>query len=210
MMDKSSTITIRRAHLSDVPAILRLHEASVPAPAPAAADHAPAQIGGFLALEALDRWLVWAGTYYLAEIDGAIIGTGGWSASETLPVGLWVANDIAPRSRYTARIRGVFVHPDWACDGIGRRLVQHVETEAARAGFTAFELVSSLAGEMLYRSLGYDALASVTADLSTGAVLPGIYMRKVLSAPAEAGPGTQPAAVHAVPSVAATALRPAP
>ena len=78
-----------------------------------------------------------------------------------------------------ARIRAVFVHPEWTRRGIGRRLVTHAETAAARAGFTTFELDATLPGVPLYQSLGYRAVARSGHPTPDGTILPVVRMEKV-------------------------------
>ena len=46
----------------------------------------------------------------------------------------------------TAKVRSVFVHPDWARHGLGRKLMQRVEAEAWSAGFNELEMNVLLSG----------------------------------------------------------------
>lgn len=140
MVDVASLISIRPAYPGDVRAIEALHRASVRELA--TGYYSPDVLERFLATSTVDRSLIEAGTYYLAEILGGPVGSGGWMAVEDCPDGV-----------LRARIRSVFVHPHWARKGIGRRLVQHAETEAERAGFRHFELDASLSGVPLYHHL---------------------------------------------------------
>jgi GNAT superfamily N-acetyltransferase len=168
MIDTASLVTIRPACPSDVPAIEELHRASVRELA--ASYYSPDLLERFLAAGTLDRGLIDAGTYYLAEIVGLPVGSGGWMAVDDRPDGAW-----------RARIRSVFVHPRWARHGIGRRLVLNAETEAARAGFTHFELEASLAGVPLYQHLGYREVQRCGYPLPDGTTLPVICMEKALT-----------------------------
>jgi GNAT superfamily N-acetyltransferase len=168
MIDIASLVTIRPACLSDVPAIEELHRASVRELA--ASYYPPDLLERFLAAGTLDRGLVDAGTYYLAEIVGLPVGSGGWMAVDDRPEGAW-----------RARIRSVFVHPRWARHGIGRRLVLNAETEATRAGFTHFELEATLAGMPLYQHLGYREVQHCGYPLPDGTTLPVIRMEKALT-----------------------------
>lgn len=171
MSDLARLIMVRTAHPSDLPAIEALHRASVRELA--AGYYAPAQLERFLAAGTVDRGLVDAGTYYLAEILGCPVGSGGWTAADDCPAG-------ARR----ARIRSVFVHPHWARKGFGRRLVQHAEAEAARAGFRHFELDASLPGVPLYHHLGYREVQRRGHTLPDGTTLAVIRMEKTLAATA--------------------------
>ena len=168
MIDIALLVTIRPACLSDVPAIEELHRASVRELA--ASYYSPDLLERFLAAGTLDRGLIDAGTYYLAEILGLPVGSGGWIAIDDHPDGPW-----------RARIRSVFVHPTWARHGIGRRLVLNAETEAARAGFTHFELEATLSGVPLYQHLGYREVQHCGYPLPDGTTLPVIRMAKALT-----------------------------
>ncbi|HXV24390.1 MAG TPA: GNAT family N-acetyltransferase [Alphaproteobacteria bacterium] len=165
MTDDVPLFRIRPAQAVDEPAIERLHRASVRRLA--VSYYPPAQVEIFLACATLDRGLIEAGTYYVAELGDALVGSGGWMPVEQGPGGAW-----------RARIRAVFVHPDWARRGIGRRLVTHAETAAARAGFTSFELDATLGGVPLYQSLGYREVARCGYLTPNGATLPVVRMEK--------------------------------
>jgi GNAT superfamily N-acetyltransferase len=165
MIDIASLIRIRLAHPGDVRAIEALHRASVRELA--VGYYSPVMLERLLAAGTIDRRLIDAGTYYLAEIAGLLAGSGGWMAVEDRPEGL-----------LRAMIRSVFVHPDWARQGIGRRLVLNAEAEASRAGFSHFELDATLAGVPLYQHLGYREVKRCGYALADGTTLPVIRMEK--------------------------------
>lgn len=167
MTDIASLIIVRPARPGDVRAIEALHRASLRELA--ASYYSPDILERFLAAGTFDRALIDAGTYYLAEIVGLLVGSGGWMAVEDRPGGKW-----------HAKIRSVFVHPDWARQGIGRRLVLHAEAEASRAGLSHFELDASLGGVPLYRHLGYCEVQRCGHALPDGTTLPVIRMEKTL------------------------------
>jgi GNAT superfamily N-acetyltransferase len=166
MTGQASRIRVRPAHAADGPVIEHLHRASIRGLA--VSYYSPAQVESFLAGGTLDRKLIEAGTYYVAEIGEMLVGSGGWMPVEQHPGGPW-----------RARIRAVFVHPEWTRRGIGRRLVTHAETAAARAGFTIFELDASLPGVLLYQSLGYREVAHSGYGTPDGTILPVVRMEKV-------------------------------
>src|SRR5262249_24080698 len=70
------------------------------------------------------------GTYFVAEVDGEIVGCGGWSRRRTL-----FGGDQQPGREPTlldpahepAKIRAFFVHPEHARRGIGRALLARCE-----------------------------------------------------------------------------------
>ncbi|MGH6919344.1 MAG: hypothetical protein ACREJ0_16760, partial [Geminicoccaceae bacterium] len=96
MSDLARLVMIRPACLSDMPAIEALHRASVRELA--AGYYSPAVLERFLAAGTVDRGLLDAGTYHLAEILGGLVGSGGW-----------MAVDDVPASAHRARVRSVFV-----------------------------------------------------------------------------------------------------
>jgi predicted N-acetyltransferase YhbS len=165
MTDHVPLITIRPAAAADEPAIEQLHRASVRR---LAMDYySPAQLESLLAGGTLDRGLIRAGTYYVAERGDLLAGSGGW-----MPV------ERGPRRPWRARIRAIFVHPDWARRGIGRRLVTHAETAAAQAGFAILEVEATLGGVPLYRSLGYRETGRCAYPMTDGTTLPLVRMEK--------------------------------
>jgi len=165
MVDPLALLEIRPAQAADGPAIEELHRASVRRLA--AGHYSPAQLERFLAGATLDRALVEAGTYYVAELGARLVGSGGWMPAGRAPGGPW-----------RARIRAIFVHPDWARRGIGRRLVSHAEAAAAQAGFGTFELEAALPGVPLYQRIGYREVARYGLAMPDGATLPVVRMEK--------------------------------
>ncbi|MGH6618210.1 MAG: GNAT family N-acetyltransferase [Alphaproteobacteria bacterium] len=107
----------------------------------------------------LDEALILDGTYFVAEIQGAIVGSGGWSRRTKLlavrddDTGL--ESDLLHPPHGKAAIRAVFVHPEMAGRGIGRLLVRAAESDARKKGHEAFEIAATLTGVPLYRKLDY-------------------------------------------------------
>ncbi len=144
--------------------------------------YSPAQIdGGLNHVGTLDPQLIADGTYYVAEVGGRIVGCGGWSYRPALHgangAGAMVLPVLDPAAD-AARIRAIFVHPDWARRGIARRLMRHAEASARRAGFRRFELLATLSGEPLYRALGYQEIERVALELPDGTRFPVVRMAK--------------------------------
>src|SRR5690349_14789484 len=173
-------VHLRRATAQDVPALRDLIEASVRVLQ--AADYSLEQIEGALGtVFGVDTRLIEDGTYFVVEAGSVLAGCGGWSKRRTLfgtnhsPVREDALLDPAVDA---ARIRAFFVHPDWARRGIGSRILEACEQDAARAGFRRFELGATAAGERLYRVRGYVELDRVDAVLPNGASLPVVRMTK--------------------------------
>lgn len=93
-----------------------------------------------------------------------LIATAGWIALAGEPA--------------TARIRKLFVAPDLARRGLGRRLLAHVETAARAAGHHRFFLRAYLNAVPLYEGAGYRAERAGVMTLSGGVEMPVLFMRK--------------------------------
>jgi GNAT superfamily N-acetyltransferase len=188
-MDRQTPqFAIRLAMPADIPALHRLIELSVRGLQ--TLDYSPAQIEGALGHAlGLDTQLVDDRTYFLAEpLDepGTIAGCGGWSFRATL-----FGSDHGPHRAHgggalldpkvdAARIRAIFVHPAFARRGLGSQILAAAEAAAKTAGFSRFEMGSTLTGVPLYLLKGYIAHDSVEVPLPNGELLPVIRMSKNL------------------------------
>jgi GNAT superfamily N-acetyltransferase len=117
----------------------------------------------------VDTQLIADGTYYVAEIDGRIVGCGGWSKRATLFGGDQYAgrqDSLLDPSKDAAKIRAFFVHPDFARRGIGSAILDACEDAAQRAGFSRFELGSTLTGVPFYAARGYTVLERLTVPIA--------------------------------------------
>ena len=93
----------------------------------------------------VDNQLIFDKTYWIAEnIDGEIIGCGGWNKRNLL----FGKNDYPNSSKNelnpkveAARIRAFFVHPNFTRKGIGKELLQKYEFEAQESGFKSLKFV---------------------------------------------------------------------
>ena len=132
----------------------------------------PSQIEALIShVFGVDTQLVADGTYYIidgADSVGSPVACGGWSARRTLYGGdVWKHREDSRLDPAVdaARIRAFFVHPQWARQGLGRRLYTECERAARAAGFRSFELMATLPGEPLYAALGFAAIEHVTTRL---------------------------------------------
>ena len=188
-MERSEeSIHIRRAIPADIPAIEALIGLSVRTLQ--AQDHSQAQIEGALGtLLAVDSALIADGTYFVLDAiaDGGkptIVGCGGWSKRKTLFGGDRASGRedlLLDPLRDSAKIRALFVHPEWARRGIGSIILTACESAAIEAGFRSFELGATLTGERLFRARGYVPIERIEAPLANGESLPVIRMSKVAS-----------------------------
>jgi len=179
------SIHIRRAIPPDIPVIEDLIDLSVRTLQ--RQDYSQAQIESALGtVLGVDSALIADGTYFVLEAisDGgkpAIVGCGGWSRRKTLFGGDRASgreDGLLDPLQDSAKIRALFVHPDWARRGIGSRILTACESAAIEAGFRNFELGATLTGERLFTARGYAAIERIEVALANGASLPVIRMSK--------------------------------
>ncbi len=172
---------IRTATTVDIPSLQELIANSVRVLQ--AGDYTPAQIDGALGtVLGLDTQLISDSSYLVAETsEGVIAGCGGWSMRKTL-----FGSDHGPNREDAfldpavdaARIRAIFVHPDFARRGVGSLILKACEDAAADAGFRRFEMGSTLTGIPLYKLKGYTEIEMVYVPLKNGETLPVLRMSK--------------------------------
>ena len=177
---------IRLAAESDIPALHALIEASVRGLQ--TDDYTAAQIEAALGtVLGLDTQLIRDQTYYVAETissEGSktrSAGCGGWSKRKTLFGADKAAvrePDLLDPATDAAKIRAIFVHPDYARQGLGSMILAHVEAAALAAGFRRFEMGSTLTGVPLYKLKGYVEVERIEVPLGNGEVLPIVKMNK--------------------------------
>ena len=148
-------------------------------------DYTLAQIEGALGHAlGLDTQLVEDRTYFVAtpaSNPALIVGCGGWSFRRTL-----YGSDHGPGRESAlldpavdpAKIRAIFVHPDYARQGLGTLILKHCEDAARQAGFTTLEMGSTLTGVPLYTLKGYQPRENVLVPLPNGESLPIVHMVK--------------------------------
>jgi GNAT superfamily N-acetyltransferase len=176
-------VTIRLALLSDIPAIETLIGES--ARALSAGYYSPFQIENALKhVFGVDSQLILDGTFFVAEVEGQIVGCGGWSRGKTLFGGDQTKSDepeplLDPKTD-SARVRAFFVDPRWSRRGIGTELLRNCEGAARAAGFKKVELVATLPGQPLYSARGYRTIEPFEIEMVGGLQLPAFRMGKNL------------------------------
>jgi GNAT superfamily N-acetyltransferase len=129
----------------------------------------------------VDSQLIRDGTYFVAELDGELVGCGGWSRRRTMfggdAHGERDAAELDPKQD-AARIRAFFIDPDHARQGIGRAILERCEAEARRCGFSRLELMAMLSGVEFYRVHGYECGAAVRYELEPGLSIEFVPMSK--------------------------------
>lgn len=144
----------------------------------------PEQVRASHKVMGLDTQLVLDGTYFLVELDGRIVGSGGWSWRATLYGGdeSIVTREPKPLDPAVdaAKIRAMYTDPDFARRGIGRMVLGLCEAAARDAGFKRAEMMATLSGEPLYRACGYLPVESVLSQPIGSVRVPLLRMEKAL------------------------------
>jgi GNAT superfamily N-acetyltransferase len=189
-MEISEKFRLRQATEEDIPALEVLIEASIRGLQ--AGDYTRVQIEGALGtVLGLDSQLIRDQTYFVAEafasddafgnVQARIAGCGGWSKRKTLfgaDRGPGREPDLLDPAIDAAKVRAIFVHPEFARQGLGTLILARVEAEARAAGFSRYEMGSTLTGVPLYRLKGYVEVERIAVPLSNGESLPVVKMVK--------------------------------
>jgi GNAT superfamily N-acetyltransferase len=138
--------------------------------------------GALMHVFGVDRQLIHDATYFAAEIEGQIVGCGGWSKRRTLFGGdqaqsVRVDELLNPKTD-AARVRAFYVHPEWSRRGIGSQILKACEDAASESGFTRLELAATLPGEPFYLASGYSIIEPFDIPLPENQSLPVILMAK--------------------------------
>jgi GNAT superfamily N-acetyltransferase len=179
----SAPLVVRPATLADMDALRALQAAAMRALG--AGYYAPAVIEAAVRYVCVpDRDLIEDGTYLVAELDGRLVGCGGWSLRRKHYAGS--AGDEADAEpldplREPTRIRAMFTAPGQARRGVGRAILAAAEAAARAAGFSRARLGATLSGEDFYRRSGYVEVARETAALPDGTALAVVLMEKDLA-----------------------------
>lgn len=144
--------------------------------------YSPAQIESAIRFVfGVDTQLIQDRTYFVAVSDNTVVGCGGWSRRQTLYGGdqmKFREDPMLDPAIDAARIRAFFVHPDWARQGIGSRILAACVDGARAAGFSRLELVATLPGEPLYRGLGFEVMQRFDDVLPDGVRIPFVRMSR--------------------------------
>ena len=180
---------LRLATEEDISALHELIEASVRGLQKN--DYTPAQIEGALGtVLGLDTQLIHDRTYFIAEApvrglrERKAAGCGGWSKRKTLfgaDCGPGREPDLLDPAVDAAKVRAIFVHPEFSRRGLGSLILGTVEDAARAAGFSRFEMGSTLTGVPLYRLKGYLEREQIAVPLANGEVLPVVKMVKSIA-----------------------------
>jgi predicted N-acetyltransferase YhbS len=173
-------LPIRVATRADVPAIEEVMRASMAALGSAFYD-ARQTASAVRYIATADPDLVDDGTYFVVEDGTRVVACGGFSTRKRLFTGTSeqaaTEGSLDPAAE-PARIRAMFVHPDFARRGLGRLILETAEHAAARSGFTAFALMATLPGVPLYETCGYTPVERTLLELPDGVTLEAVRMVK--------------------------------
>ncbi len=175
----SSDVSIRVATVDDIPALSQLISDSARQLSRGFYTEAESE-SAIRYVFGVDTALIGDGTYFVASLDGALAGCGGWSRRNTLyggdqrPVGN-TASLLDPATD-PARIRAFFVAPTAARRGVGRALLAACTDAARRAGFRSLTLMATLPGVPFYSALGFQSDEDVVDELPDGTMLKFVRM----------------------------------
>ena len=182
MTEPAPSFHLRLATEADIPALHALIEASVRGLQ--ANDYSPSQMAGALGtVLGVDTQLIADQTYFVAESFDRkqFAGCGGWSKRKTLfgaDRGPGREPELLNPATDAAKVRAIFVHPDFARRGLGSLILATVEDAAREAGFRRFEMGSTLTGVPLYKLKGYIEVERIAVPLWNGDALPVVKMIK--------------------------------
>src|SRR5271165_2245280 len=206
-MEKATGFTLRLATEEDIPALHALIEVSVRVLQAGDYTPAQIE-GSLGTVLGLDTQLIRDGTYFVAEAIGGeehtsgaeaaasfagldvraeaptyrpLAGCGGWSKRKTLfgaDRGPGREPELLDPETDAAKVRAIFVHPQFARRGLGTLILARVEAEARAAGFRKYEMGSTLTGVALYRLKGYVEVERIAVPLNNGEALPVVKMVK--------------------------------
>ena len=164
-------ITIRRAAAADAGNIRALQDAAFRIET--RADYEPDDVESFLShAGTLEDGLIEENTYFVAEIEGEIVASGGWSARQAAFETYIRSGSAAPAG--SAVIRGVYVDPAYAATGLAQRLVGVIEAGIASCGYAGAYLATTYTGMPFFTSAGYKPCNLVSLAFPDGNELHGV------------------------------------
>jgi GNAT superfamily N-acetyltransferase len=176
-------LIIRPARLDEIGALRELQRSAMRSLG--AGHYNPAQVAAAIRYVCVpDRGLIDDGSYLVAELDGRLVGCGGWSLRRKAYAGPADSQTDGERldpAIEPTRIRAMFTAPEVARQGIGRAILNAAEDAARAAGFWRARLGATLSGEAFYRRSGYVEIGRELAPLPDGTALEVILMEKDLA-----------------------------
>ena len=165
----SDAVHIAPVGIDHLSAVRYIHETSFCALA--AGEYSDAEKAGYVAMlkaPAYARSML-TNNLVAAWYGDHMVGTAGWCPGTDTGT--------------TARLRMVYVAPMFTGVGIGRLLVETVESLVVRAGFLRLSARSALNSAGFYHQLGYRTKGRGLMQTADGAGLPVIFLHKVAERP---------------------------
>ena len=173
MMQTMESADLRLARLDEADAIDALMKASTADLFPDFYD-AKQTAASVRYIASVDRTLIEDGTYFLIEADGEPVACGGWSRRDKLYTGSGEgAGDarLLDPATEPARVRAMFVRPDWTRRGLGTRILEACQAAARAEGFGVLGLVATLPGLPLYERYGFVVTERVDVRMPDGTAI---------------------------------------
>jgi GNAT superfamily N-acetyltransferase len=128
----------------------------------------------------LDHMLLADKTYFVHDVDGEIVASGGWSRRGLLYTGSGGHGDADNRLldplTEAAHIRAMFVRPDWTRRGLGRAILQAGHDAARSEGFRMLDLGATLPGVALYKAFGFREVEPFVVTMPDGVTIEAMAM----------------------------------
>jgi N-acetylglutamate synthase-like GNAT family acetyltransferase len=177
------TFALRKATINDIDEVSKLISESIRGLGQQYYDQRQIELS-VRSVFGVDRELIEDETYFVAEIEGKIVGCGGWSKRKTL-YGATVYEQgrnsaLLDPATEPAKIRAFFIHPEAARKGIGSAILRACEDEAKSCGFRAAEMLSTLPGVPLYSACGYGGDERFEIPIGEGLTIDCVKMSKSL------------------------------
>lgn len=134
-------------------------------------------------IASVDRLLLTDGTYFVIEADGELVACGGWSRRGKLYTGSGSAADdarIIDPATEPARVRAMFVRPDWTRRGLGTRILDACQAAAKAEGFKSLALMATLPGVPLYERFGFQVREQMQIRMPDGTSIGSALMDKLI------------------------------
>ena len=133
-------------------------------------------------IASVDRTLIDDETYFVVEADG-LVACGGWSRRDKLYTG---SGDAAGDARILdpatepARVRAMFVRPDWTRRGLGTRILAACEAAASAEGYRRLALVATMPGLALYERYGFRVVEPREVTMPDGTAIDCVAMEMAI------------------------------
>ena len=134
-------------------------------------------------IASVDRTLIEDGTYFVLEVHGELVACGGWSRRDKLYTGSGDARGDArllDPATEPARVRAMFVRPDWTRRGLGTRILAACEAAARAEGFRMLALGATLPGVPLYERFGFHETGALEVTMPDGTSVTAVSMEMAL------------------------------